>query len=177
MTESVKLQIENASTEMTFTTQRSMFIGDIENKPNENIPENQKQHLNLKDGIKFTYSSFKRRNIDKALVRALSSARKDARIGIFEDYRIHNIDKMKYYEIAITLDKLNDQVKKNESKKDYVSILNWMMSDLAHRIVLKNCLKTKKEMIKESTSKRLKGENQRLYMTTLDDYLNYIDSL
>ena len=137
----------------------------------------QEQLKNHKGNIKFRYPSFERRNIDKALVRALSTLRKEVKSEIFEEYRLQNIERHKYNEIAMTLDSINNIIRKNNGKKDYACIINWMISDSAHRIVLKNCLEEKRRMIADSEFQRVKGKNQEIYLKTLDDYLNYIKEL
>ena len=167
--------------EFNIDTKKKIQSDSINNIPQRKLDSKEngklKKDVNFKENIKFTYSSFKRRNVDKALVRALSSIRKEVKTEILEEYKINHIDKMLYNEIAITLDKINDGVRRSSGKKDYSYIINWMMSDTAHRIMLKICLQKKKQMIEESVSKRVKGKNQNLYKTTLDDYLNYIDSI
>lgn len=137
----------------------------------------QKQLENHKGNIKFRCPSFERRNIDKALVRALSTLRKGVKAEIFEEYRLQNIERNKYNEIAMTLDNINSMIKKSNGKKDYAYIINWMISGQAQRIMFKTCLQKKKKIIAESESQRVKGKNQEVYLKTLEDYLNYINDL
>ena len=83
----------------------------------------------------------------KFIIRSLSTVRKDVKLSIFEEYRENNIDKEKYYEIAMTLDRINDQARREGFRKSYSYIINSMMLDPAQRIVLKLCLKKKKEQM------------------------------
>ena len=136
-----------------------------------------KKSTNHKGNIKFKYSSFMRRNIDKALVRSLSTIRKEVKSEIFEEYKIQSIDKSKYFEIAMSLDKINDSLKANAKEKNYGPIINDMINEPAYRIVLKKCLERKKDKILEPSSKRIKRKNQEVYLTTLNDYLDYISNL
>ena len=98
--------------EFNIDTEEKIQSNSINNIPQSKLDSKEngklKKDVNFKENIKFTYSSFKRRNVDKALVRALSSIRKEVKTEILEEYKINHIDKMSYNEIAITLDKIND---------------------------------------------------------------------
>ena len=133
--------------------------------------------INHKGNIKFTYQSFERRNIDKALVRSLSTMTKEVKDKILEEFKKLSIDKHEYDEILKGLEQMDVLEKNEKSKKDYANIINYMMSHQSHRVVLKNCLKKKKELISASLCQRVRGKNQKIYLATLNDYLQYIDTL
>ena len=82
-----------------------------------------------------------------------------------------------YYDIIGSLDTMNDLEKKNKSKKDYANIINCMLCDLSYRIILKNCIKEKLKKLTKTSSKRIKKKNKKVYLTTLGDYLSYINNL
>eukprot|EP00826_Nyctotherus_ovalis_P052052 TRINITY_DN6555_c0_g1_i10.p2 TRINITY_DN6555_c0_g1~~TRINITY_DN6555_c0_g1_i10.p2 ORF type:complete len:168 (-),score=54.50 TRINITY_DN6555_c0_g1_i10:1233-1736(-) len=132
---------------------------------------------NHKKNIRFQCSSFERRNIDKAIVRALSTLRREVRAKIFENYQLLNIERNKYNEIGMAIDSFNSQIKKHRNKRTYAHMMNWMISDKAHRIVLENCLEEKQKMILQTECHKVKRKNQSTYLKTLEDYLNYIKSL
>ena len=137
----------------------------------------QEQVINHKTRVKFTYSSFQRRNVDKCIVRCLTTLRKQVEASIFQEFDRKQIDREKYYEISNALDEMNGVEKKSGAKKDYSTIINCMICNPAHRIVLKNCLEQKRRIINEKLSQKVKGESQKIYLDTFDDYLNYINSL
>ena len=141
------------------------------------VPSGLPKPKRYKYEINFTYPSFKRRNIDKSLVRSISALKKRAESVILTDFAGLKITPTKYQEINKALKEMSEIEKKDDSKKDYAAILNCMICNLPYRIILKRCLQLKITEINDHMSRRVKTTNRAMYLATLDDYLRYINSL
>eukprot|EP00826_Nyctotherus_ovalis_P015318 TRINITY_DN14343_c0_g1_i6.p1 TRINITY_DN14343_c0_g1~~TRINITY_DN14343_c0_g1_i6.p1 ORF type:complete len:138 (+),score=30.60 TRINITY_DN14343_c0_g1_i6:73-486(+) len=129
-----------------------------------------------KKEIRFTYASSARRNIDKALVRSLPRIARELREEILAEYEACGIYKVKYDQLIVALDQLKILEKDKKYMKDYAKTINYMVSGLAQRIILRKCLESKRASIETSYSQKIKSKNKEMYKVTLDDYLDYINS-
>ncbi len=144
-------------------------------------------------------SSSKRRNVDKHVVRSVLLHHSKLKKEILEEYKKYGLE-LKNYQIACeSLETIKDlerngkqpdgepetiathadgeKAGSHRTKRDYGKTINAMLKLLEMQLILKCCIQHSLEQIRAPDYKRVKSGNRKIYETTLQDYLTYIEDL
>ena len=124
--------------------------------------------------------------MDKALVRWVLNSHRRLKNQILNDPKAEGIvTSENYEEVSMKLMSLQtneragqDSIHANKShtvRLDYAATIDKMLEDLLLRIMLEQCLYAYLQKLEQKAVPRVK--NYKIYTTTVNEYLNYINSL
>ena len=131
-------------------------------------------------------SSLKRRNVDKHVVRAVTLNYLKLKDDILAEYASHGLGEDRYKIACDLIEYIRgfmkgtiEEVKEGEghSKRDYGSTINIMLQKTEFRLVMKCCLEKSLKQIASRAINRVKDTNKETYVTTLKDYIDFLQTL
>ena len=170
-------QTTHAGSEQLMLAVPATALPGISGSPDISGSQDTSGSFNHKAIIKFEFPSCARRNIDKSLIRSVITLRKKVEMEILAEYTKQKIDPVRYHEVNALLGSMKLLEREDKTRKDYASIMNYMLGVKEYRIVVQQCLRYKKKTMEEPFAKRVPKRNRKVYLATLDDYLRYINSL
>ena len=142
-------------------------------------------------------SSHLRRNVDKHIVRSVLLNHQRLTQEILDLYKVYGLNEQNYRtacdslrnikeiergarvskkKVIETLEKEGEE-KTKVIKRDYGKTINAMLNSLEMQLILRKCLEHSLSSLYNEDQARVKGDNKRIYIQTIEDYLAYISAL
>nr|ABR27269.1 hypothetical protein [Nyctotherus ovalis]ABR27270.1 hypothetical protein [Nyctotherus ovalis] len=155
--------------------------GEISNSPSAGAPPMvQDTEAPLRARINFRQGSKVRRNVNKCIIRFIFKYYD--REELKEQYERHGLRLESSMIHVIETTKANERRREGDERtasgpKDYKKLLRMLLCYKTMRLLVKCCLERLISHLKRRETKGIKEGNKKVYVDTVEDYINYINNV